>query len=137
MKQIVIGGLIAIALITYIVIKKSASQTISAAPTSISQSVDNLPGSFKDGSYTGQVADAFYGNLQVKAVITNGKISDVQFLQYPNDQDESRQINRQAMPLLKSEAITTQHADVDIVSGATQSSLAFRETLQSALDQAK
>src|SRR5690348_7082701 len=64
-----------------------------------------LTGAFRDGQYMGNVADAFYGNLQVKAVITNGKISDVQFLQYPNDRRTSIQINEQAMPLLKQEAI--------------------------------
>jgi len=42
-------------------------------------------GSYKDGSYTGSVQDAFYGNIQVRAVISGGKITDVLFLQFPND----------------------------------------------------
>src|SRR5579872_2644927 len=37
-----------------------------------------IPGSlYKDGSYTGSVADAQWGYVQVKAVISNGKITDV------------------------------------------------------------
>lgn len=91
----------------------------------------------KDGQYTGDPSQNIYGTIQVKAIIQNGKIADVQFLQYPNDRDESIQINTQAMPILKQEAIQAQNAHVDIVSGATDSSQSFQESLQSALDQAK
>ncbi|HEX3096025.1 MAG TPA: hypothetical protein VHQ20_02810, partial [Patescibacteria group bacterium] len=38
-------------------------------------------GKYKDGTYTGSVADAYYGNIQVKAIISGGKITDVIFLQ--------------------------------------------------------
>lgn len=92
---------------------------------------------YKDGTYTGSAADAFYGNIQVQAVISHGRITDVVFLQYPNDRDTSIQINTQAMPLLKQEAIVAQNANVDTVSGATDSSGAFRQSLQDALSQAK
>jgi uncharacterized protein with FMN-binding domain len=93
-------------------------------------------GNYKDGAYTGVVADAYYGNIQVQAVIQNGKITDVNFLQYPNDRRTSIEINTQAMPILRSEAIQVQSANVDIVSGATDSSIAFRQSLSSALNQA-
>lgn len=92
--------------------------------------------SYKDGEYVGRVADAFYGNVQVKAVIAGGKISDVQFLDYPRDRGNSVRINTQAMPNLKTEAIRSQNANVDMVSGATETSTAFRESLASALAQA-
>lgn len=96
-----------------------------------------LASAYRDGKYTGSVADAFYGNVQVQATITGGKISDVQFLQYPNDRNTSIMINSQAMPYLKEEALQAQSAQVDGVSGATQTSRAFIESLQSALSQAK
>lgn len=92
---------------------------------------------YKDGEYTGQAADAFYGTIQVKAIISGGKITDVQFLQYPNDRGESVQISQQAMPKLTAEAIQSQSANVDVVSGATQDSEAFQQSLASALSQAK
>lgn len=91
---------------------------------------------YKDGHYTGKITDAFYGDFQVKAIIENGRITDIEFLVFPNDRSTSIQINEQAMPLFKREAIKNQNAEVDIVSGATQSSVAFKESLQSALDQA-
>ena len=92
---------------------------------------------YKDGTYTGSVADAYFGNLQVEAVVSGGALTDVQFLQYPTDQGTSRQISAHSMPILKSEAITAQTAQVSIVSGATQTSQAFIESLSSALAQAK
>ncbi len=93
-------------------------------------------GKYKDGQYTGDVTDAFYGNIQVEVAITGGKISDVTFLQYPNDRGTSVMINTQAMPYLKQEAIVAQNANVDIITGATQTSEAFRLSLQSALSKA-
>ena len=92
---------------------------------------------YKDGSYTGEVADAFYGNIQVQAVVSGGRLTDVQFLQYPNDRQNSVRINTAAMPILRQEAIQAQSAEVDIVSGATDSSQAFIQSLASALGQAQ
>jgi uncharacterized protein with FMN-binding domain len=94
-------------------------------------------GQYIDGFYTGSVADAYYGYVQVKAIISGGKITDVQFLNYPQDRSTSREINSQAMPYLTQEAIQAQSANVDTVSGATETSRAFRESLSSALAQAK
>lgn len=94
-------------------------------------------GQYKNGSYTGPVADAFYGNVQVKVVVSGGKISDVQFLQHPGDRQTSVEINSQAMPMLKQEAIQAQSAQVDGVSGATETSLAFISSLTGALQQAQ
>jgi uncharacterized protein with FMN-binding domain len=94
-------------------------------------------GQYKDGEYTGISADAYYGNVQVKVVVQGGKISDVQFLDHPGDRGHSIQINNYAMPLLTQEAIQTQSAPVDTVSGASATSGAFNQSLASALDQAK
>ncbi len=101
--------------------------------TSSSNPAPQAAVAYKDGTFTGDTADAYYGNLQVRTTIAGGKITDVQFLQYPNDQHQSIEINTQAMPYLKQEAIQAQNSQVDTVSGATQSSRAFRESLQSAL----
>ena len=101
-----------------------------------SSSTDPKP-PYKDGSYTGNSEDAYYGNVQVKTVVSGGKITDVQFLQYPHDAARSLAINTLAMPNLKQEAIQAQTVHVDIVSGATDTSNAFMQSLASALIQAK
>jgi uncharacterized protein with FMN-binding domain len=93
-------------------------------------------GSFKNGSYTGGAADAQWGNVQVKITIQNGRLTNVQFLQYPNHRDRSVEINNYAMPQLTSEAIQAQSAQVDVISGATDTSEAFMQSLSDALSQA-
>ena len=40
---------------------------------------------FKDGTYIGNETSSMYGKAKVQVVITGGKITDVQFLEYPND----------------------------------------------------
>lgn len=92
---------------------------------------------YKDGIYTGSAANAFYGYIQVQATINGGRITNVVFVQYPNDQDRSIRINQQADPMLTEEAIQAQSAQVDIISGATDTSEAFIQSLSSALQQAK
>ena len=92
---------------------------------------------FKNGSYIGNTADAYYGNLQVRATISGGRLTNVEFLQYPNDRGHSIEISNLSLPQLRSEAIKAQTASVDIVSGATQTSEAFIQSLQSALTMAK
>ncbi|HEU5434149.1 MAG TPA: FMN-binding protein, partial [Thermomicrobiales bacterium] len=64
------------------------------------------------------------------------QLSDVRFLQYPNHRGRSVAINEQAMPILTQEAIQSQQAAVDIVTGATDTSEAFIQSLDSALRQA-
>ena len=119
---------------------------VTTTPTTGSTPVTTTPvtttpvtttGQYKDGTYTGRVANAFYGNIQVEAIISDGKITKVTFLQYPNDRGQSVSINENAMPILSSEAITAQSAKVDGVSGASQTSVAFEQSLADALSQAK
>jgi uncharacterized protein with FMN-binding domain len=116
----------------------SASTSTPNATATPGATVTPAPGAlYKDGSYTGSVDDAQWGVVQVKAIIKNGKITDVQFLQYPNDRNRSVYINSVAGPQLSSEAIQAQSANVDVVTGATDSSLAFIQSLTDALSQAR
>lgn len=108
----------------------TSSSILTALPTKVASK-------YKDGTYTGDVTDAFYGNVQVQATVTNGKIADIQLLQYPNDREESIQISNESIPQLKQEAIQAQNSGVDIVTGATQTSQAFIQSLQSALVKAR
>lgn len=110
--------------------------TTSTTPVSTPPPVANT-GKYKNGSYTGTVVDAYYGNVQVMAIISGGKITDVQFLDHPQSRQTSVRINARAMPYLTSEAIALQDSNVDTVSGASFTSAAFRESLSSALAQAR
>lgn len=92
--------------------------------------------SYTDGTYTGPVTNAYYGNMQIQAVVAGGKLSGIRVLQYPDTHGASIAINSQALPMLQSEVIAAQTANVDIVSGATLSSEAFMRSLNGALSKA-
>ena len=115
----------------------SNSSNTSATNTSAPVTVPKKTGEYTDGTYTGPSEDAYYGNVQVQVTIANGKIADVQFLDYPQDRSYSRSINSQAMPYLTQEAISAQSANVNGFSGASDTSAAFRQSLAAALSQAK
>ena len=117
--------------------QSTASASMPKVSTASAASAATSTTAYKDGTYTGTSADALYGYIQVKATVSGGKLTDVAFLQYPNDQHESIEINTRAMPVLKQEAIQAQTAQVDGVSGATDTSQAFIESLNAALNQAR
>ena len=94
------------------------------------------PSPYKDGAFTGNPVDIEYGLVQVGAVIRDGQIVDIKWLQDPEDIDLSRQINQDAMPKLTREAITAQKSEVDMITGATFTVLGFRLSLSTALAQA-
>jgi uncharacterized protein with FMN-binding domain len=140
MKKIALAAFVIITFLIYSFHERSQGSVVVAPSTSTKPATTTAPSStaaYKDGNYTGTAADAFYGYIQVKATIAGGKLTDVQFLQYPNDRGTSIQINNQAMPLLKQQAIQVQTAQVDGVTGATDTSQAFIQSLGNALQQAK
>ena len=114
------------------------SQTAQVQPqaqTAASQGGNS--GQYQDGTFTGPITNAYYGQVQVQVVISGGKISSVTFLNYPQDRRTSQRINAYAVPQLQSEAVQAQSANVDVVSGATLTSQAFMQSLQGALNSAR
>ena len=127
---------------TDIAVNDGGTPTTTPTSTPTSSGPGPLPepkpiGQYKDGKYTGPVSDAFYGNLQVVAVISGGKLTDIQFPVSPNDPGETTLVSQSSLPKLKQEAIAAQSANVNIVSGATQTSEAFQQSLAAALNKAK
>lgn len=87
------------------------------------------------GTFTGDVVATPYGNVQVAVVMKGGRIIDVQALQLPFERRLSKQISDQAEPLLRSQVLRAQNADINGVSGASYTSEGYYESLQSALAQ--
>ena len=94
-------------------------------------------GQYKNGTYTGPASDAFYGTVQVIATVNGGKLTNVKIAQYPHAEGYSIQVASVAMPILTQEAIQAQSANVNAVSGATEDSMAFQQSLAGALSQAQ
>ncbi|WP_152186537.1 FMN-binding protein [Segeticoccus rhizosphaerae] len=85
---------------------------------------------------TGGTADTPYGPVQLQITLTGRKITGVNPLQLPHDQQRSQQIASYAVPQLTREALAAQSAHIDMVSGATYTSEGYAASLQNALDQA-
>jgi uncharacterized protein with FMN-binding domain len=68
--------------------------------------------------------------------VTDGRITDVNVLQYPSGNPKDVEINDYALPILTQETTSSQSASIDMVSGATVTSTGYIESLQSAIDQA-
>jgi uncharacterized protein with FMN-binding domain len=85
---------------------------------------------------TGTAAETRYGPVQVKITITNGRLSAVEAVEYPEESPRDEQINSYAIPQLNQEAVAAKSAKIDMVSGATYTSTGYITSLQSALDQA-
>lgn len=111
----------------------STSQTNSSAN---SNSTNNAS-KYKDGTYTGKATATRWGDVQVQATFTNNKMTNIKVLEYPNDNDHDEEINSQALPTYKSEALTKQSANIKLVSGASETYKGFTGSLQSAIDQAE
>lgn len=89
----------------------------------------------RDGTVVGPEIEMRFGPVQVQVTIAGGRITDVTPLALPTG-GRSGRISSYAAPTLRSEALNAQSAAIDIVSGATYTSAAYSQSLQSALDQA-
>jgi uncharacterized protein with FMN-binding domain len=76
-------------------------------------------------------------NLTTKKKTVKRKIVSVKVPVYPNHTDRSVFINQQALPILIQETTQAQSASINMVSGATDTSYGFAQSLQSALLKAK
>ncbi len=112
------------------------STVISSAPIVGSAPVAATNG-LASGTFDGSTIDTRYGPVQVEVNVANGQITTVTVLVSPDGDRKSVQINSRAVPALNSETIKAQSASIDTVSGATYTSDAYVQSLQSALDQAR
>ena len=111
----------------------SKGSTRSVAPSTSAPATSSSPATTKvDGS----AVSTRYGDIQVEVSITNGRITDVQALEYPNQDPRDQQINDDALPQLQAQVLSAQSADISGVSGATFTTQGYVTSLQSALDAA-
>src|SRR5258708_2994306 len=141
MKKIIAAAAIIIVIGGFIFFQQMHMNSESAlTPTSSPSNSPITAGTFhyKDGTYTGAIGSASqYGDIQVKVIITGGKIADILYVQFPTGGGHTNEVTAMAEPTLKQEVIAAQSATINVVSGATQDTQGFIQSLQSALDQAK
>ncbi|WP_284986618.1 FMN-binding protein [Arthrobacter sp. fls2-241-R2A-172] len=93
-------------------------------------------GSTTAATYDGTQVQTRFGTVQVRVTIQDGKITEVTPLQLTDAERKSAQISSRAAPILRSEVLQAQSANVQTVGGATVTSDAYLTSLQAALDAA-
>lgn len=104
----------------------SSSQTV--PPTTTTAPASNQV----SGTASGNVTQYRFGVLQVTATVSGGRLTNVS-TQVQSADPRSQQIDDQALPILRSESLSAQSANIQGVSGATYTAQAFITSLQSAL----
>ena len=102
----------------------AAKQTPTVAPTTKAAT----------GTFTGDVVNVRYGNVQVKITVENGKITDAQAVQAPSGRND--RWTQMAVPVLRQQTLQAQSANINGVSGASFTSYGWYTSLVSALAKA-
>jgi len=113
--------------------RRSSSRPTSGS--SRSDSGSDAADGMRSGTFAGGTVQYKYGTLQTTIVVSGGRITDVRANHHGNSR-MSQEINAEALPKLRREALVAQSARIATVSGATYSSQSYRTSLQSAIDKA-
>jgi uncharacterized protein with FMN-binding domain len=89
----------------------------------------------KSGAFTGPAVQGWFGPVQAQLTVTGRKIMNVN-ISAPQDNPTSQYINSIAVPMLRSETLRAQSANINVISGATVTSDAYYQSLLSALKNA-
>ena len=115
----------------------SSSGSTSSGSTSSSHKASTTPAPApQSGTVDGAVVGTQYGSVQVRVSFTGKRITNVHALQLTDSSGTSVSISAGAAPILRHEALAAQSAQIDVVSGATYTSEAYQQSLQSAIDAA-
>lgn len=109
------------------------TQEVTASPTPVATTKQS---SGITGTFKGDTSQTRWGPVQVEITLTNGKITDVTTLQYPNGDRKSLNISNRVIPWLQEETLQVQSANISGISGATYTSTGFQSSLASALQKA-
>ncbi|MFE4195804.1 FMN-binding protein [Paenarthrobacter sp. NPDC056912] len=110
--------------------------TTTTSLSSTSTKGGNTAGSTTAATYDGASVQTRFGTVQVQVTIKDGKITEVTPLQLTDAERKSAQISSRAAPVLRSEVLQAQSANVQTIGGATVTSDAYLTSLQAALDAA-
>lgn len=88
------------------------------------------------GDVVGDTITTRFGAVQVQITLDRGRITAARALQAPNADRHDQMINARAVPILNAAVVAAQSAHIDLVSGATLTSEAYIQSLQSAIDKA-
>lgn len=122
------------------VVEQPAPSVVPLVPTTMPEAVATTSPAASAGTCEGQTLDGQtigtrWGPVQVEAVLSSsGQICDVEAIQSPDSHGRSVRINERALPILHTEVMDAQSADISVVSGATITTRGYERSLQSILD---
>ena len=105
----------------------SPATTVTATPTE--------PPHYRAGRVVGRAVRTDYGVVQVSVIARRGRLVEVTAVRLPDRDPMDVRLSRPAARRLAAAVLEAQSADVDVVSGATFTSVGYLTSLQSALDQ--
>ena len=157
MRRIVLWGMSTLTMLVLLFSYHTSTGASSTVASSIEQLNNSTPSSTDSGSsgtsstgssgssgssssasktYAGDAVQTQFGPVQVQITVSDGTITKSEVLQVPWGNGRDQEINSQAVPILNSEAVQSQSAQIDMVSGASFTSNGYISSLQSAIDQA-
>ena len=139
MRRIALWGLVTVAVLVLLFSYHTSTSSRfapSQAAVAAHEPAETTPPTMESGSFDGNAIVTRFGVVQVRITVDDGRITSVEALQVPNRDRHDYLINDRAVPILNASAVRTQSAEVDLVSGATLTSHAYVESLQSAIDRA-
>jgi hypothetical protein len=98
-----------------------------------STGASSLPTPLVAGSGAGPLVAYGYGELAVHVLVSHGRITSVQVTGLRTADQYSQSLAEQVIPILRSEVLHAQSANINGVSGATYTSEAFASSLAAAL----
>jgi uncharacterized protein with FMN-binding domain len=122
----------------------TSATTVPTAATTVPTAATTVPTAGSTGgaegagttaphSYAGQLVNYLYGDIEVAISIEGKRISNVSVVENNAVDQRSQSINAVAVPILEQEALSAQGVNFDVVTGATYTSDAFAQSLETAL----
>ena len=93
-------------------------------------------GTLKDGTYDGDAIKFKYGTAQVKIVVSGGVITEVKALKLPTAGGYTKRVTTFFQTDIPARIVADQGWKISNVGGATYTSRAYSQSLQSAINQA-
>ena len=120
--------------------KHTPAATKKATPTSASTTAANQSAVVTSlvkkvsGTFVGSTVYVNYGNVQVEITVVDGKITDAHTLQAPSGRSD--RYTKYALPVLRTQTLAAQSANIQGASGASYTSYGWYTSLQVALSKA-
>ena len=118
-------------------VEVSASASPTAKPATASPSPSPIITTTATKTITGGIyAAGKYGEVQIKATVSNGVLTSVTALKYPDADSRSLSISNMAIPILTTQTLKAlASSDIQGATGASYTSAAWIQSLQSVISQ--